>query len=194
MLEKLGHHPNIVGVKLTCGGIAKVARVRSRFSPETFCALAGQSDWLLPAISVGGIGTITGLANMYPKVSIWKQFALYMQALTPTITSRHASSYFPFPLAAKPKKPKLLKSNLRLLNGDLQRAVSMAPNGLLLSTWGIPRPVVTHGARIPSTPTPRSRHGLWISCNHWKPRRRVLQRAQSGDIVDNCEIKRIMVR
>ncbi len=68
MLEKLGHHPNIVGVKLTCGGIAKVARVRSQFEPEQFCALAGQSDWLLPAISVGGTGTITGLANIYPRV------------------------------------------------------------------------------------------------------------------------------
>ncbi|KAF8860392.1 aldolase [Acephala macrosclerotiorum] len=70
ILERLGHHPNIVGVKLTCGGIAKVARVRSRFVPETFCALAGQSDWLLPAISCGGTGTITGLANIYPKSCI----------------------------------------------------------------------------------------------------------------------------
>lgn len=70
MLETLGAHPNIVGVKLTCGGIAKVARVRSVFEPEQFCALAGQSDWLLPAVSVGGTGTITGLANVYPRVSI----------------------------------------------------------------------------------------------------------------------------
>ncbi|KAH8764598.1 hypothetical protein BGZ57DRAFT_990586 [Hyaloscypha finlandica] len=70
MLEKLGHHPNIIGVKLTCGGIAKVARIRSRFEPEQFCALAGQSDWLLPAISIGGIGTITGLANIYPRACL----------------------------------------------------------------------------------------------------------------------------
>lgn len=69
MLETLGKHPNIVGVKLTCGGIAKVARVRSRFAPEQFCALAGQSDWMLPALSVGGTGAITGLANIYPRVS-----------------------------------------------------------------------------------------------------------------------------
>jgi 4-hydroxy-2-oxoglutarate aldolase len=68
MLSKLGHHPNIVGVKLTCGGIAKVARIAAEFSPDTFCALAGQSDWLTPALSVGGIGTITGVANLYPKV------------------------------------------------------------------------------------------------------------------------------
>ncbi|RDL33017.1 Uncharacterized protein BP5553_08456 [Venustampulla echinocandica] len=70
MLETLGAHPNIVGVKLTCGGIAKVARVRAVYEPEQFFALAGQSDWLLPAVSVGGIGTITGLANVYPKACI----------------------------------------------------------------------------------------------------------------------------
>jgi 4-hydroxy-2-oxoglutarate aldolase len=81
MLEKLGHHPNIVGVKLTCGGIAKVARVRSRFTPETFCALAGQSDWLLPAISCGGIGAITGLANIYPRVCILPDLD-FLQSLT----------------------------------------------------------------------------------------------------------------
>lgn len=68
MLSRLGKHPNIVGVKLTCGGIAKVARVRSQFQPEEFCALAGQSDWLVPAMAVGSTGAITGVANLYPKV------------------------------------------------------------------------------------------------------------------------------
>lgn len=70
MLERLGRHANIVGVKLTCGGIAKVARVRARYEPEEFCALAGQSDWLVPALSVGSTGVITGVANLYPKVCI----------------------------------------------------------------------------------------------------------------------------
>lgn len=67
MLERLGKHTNIVGVKLTCGGIAKVARVRAQFEPSQFVALAGQSDWLVPALSVGGQGVITGVANLYPK-------------------------------------------------------------------------------------------------------------------------------
>ncbi|OAG12762.1 dihydrodipicolinate synthetase [Paraphaeosphaeria sporulosa] len=70
MLATLGQHPNIVGVKLTCGGIAKVARVRAQFEPEEFCALAGQSDWLVPAMAVGSTGTITGVGNLYPKVCI----------------------------------------------------------------------------------------------------------------------------
>ncbi|KAJ9136908.1 Dihydrodipicolinate synthetase [Pleurostoma richardsiae] len=76
MLSRLGQHHNIVGVKLTCGGIAKVARVRAQFSPEEFCALAGQSDWLVPALAVGSTGTITGVANLYPKVCI-EIFNLY---------------------------------------------------------------------------------------------------------------------
>ena len=69
MLSRLGKHENIVAVKLTCGGIAKVARVRAEFEPEQFAALAGQSDWLVPALSVGSTGVITGVANLFPKVS-----------------------------------------------------------------------------------------------------------------------------
>lgn len=68
MLDILGKHHNIVGVKLTCGGIAKVARVAASFKPTEFCALAGQSDWLVPALSVNGTGCITGVANLFPKV------------------------------------------------------------------------------------------------------------------------------
>lgn len=68
MLDILGKHPNIVAVKLTCGGIAKVSRISASFEKSEFVALAGQSDWLIPALSVGGVGTITGVANLYPKV------------------------------------------------------------------------------------------------------------------------------
>ncbi|KAG9253000.1 uncharacterized protein F5Z01DRAFT_170655 [Emericellopsis atlantica] len=78
MLDTLARHPNIVGVKLTCGGIAKVARVAASHRPEDFSALAGQSDWLVPALSVGGTGVITGVANLYPKAclqiyDLWKK-------------------------------------------------------------------------------------------------------------------------
>jgi dihydrodipicolinate synthase/N-acetylneuraminate lyase len=68
MLDTLGRHPNIVGVKLTCGGIAKVTRVAAAFDTADFCAMAGQSDWLIPALSAGGTGCITGVANLFPKV------------------------------------------------------------------------------------------------------------------------------
>lgn len=70
MLDALGKHGNIVAVKLTCGGIAKVSRISASFKKSEFSALAGQSDWLIPALSVGGTGCITGVANLYPKVLI----------------------------------------------------------------------------------------------------------------------------
>ncbi|ATY61708.1 dihydrodipicolinate synthetase family [Cordyceps militaris] len=70
LLVRLGKSANIAGVKLTCGGIAKVARIADAYSPEQFFALAGQSDWLIPALSVGGTGCISGVANLYPKVCL----------------------------------------------------------------------------------------------------------------------------
>ncbi|OAQ76695.1 dihydrodipicolinate synthetase family domain-containing protein [Purpureocillium lilacinum] len=70
-LQLLGRHSNIAAVKLTCGGIAKVAAVAATAPPESFAALAGQGDWLLPALSVGGVGCIAGASNLFPQVSFW---------------------------------------------------------------------------------------------------------------------------
>ncbi|ORX97510.1 hypothetical protein BCR34DRAFT_496842 [Clohesyomyces aquaticus] len=70
MLDIIGKHKNIAAVKLTCGGIAKVSRISASFKKSEFCALAGQSDWLIPALSVGGTGCITGVANLFPKTCI----------------------------------------------------------------------------------------------------------------------------
>lgn len=93
MLDRLAKHTNIVGVKvremylckplprltfsqLTCGGIAKITRLSAAYPTSQFCALAGQSDWLIPALSVGGTGCITGVGNLYPRscVEIYEQY------------------------------------------------------------------------------------------------------------------------
>ncbi|KAK1057797.1 hypothetical protein LTR74_013869 [Friedmanniomyces endolithicus] len=55
---------------LTCGSIAKVTRVAASHKPQHFSALAGQSDWLIPALSVGGTGCITGVGNLYPRACV----------------------------------------------------------------------------------------------------------------------------
>lgn len=95
MLQILGEHPNIVAVKLTCGTIASVARTAAKFGPglrlkdndnkdagqPQFVALAGQSDWLVPALSVGGTGCVTGMANLYPKTCM-EIFNLYVAGKT----------------------------------------------------------------------------------------------------------------
>lgn len=67
-MSVLGQHPNIVGTKLTCGGIGKAVRIAAEFKKEDFCALAGYSDWLVPVLSVGGAGCISGFANLCPQV------------------------------------------------------------------------------------------------------------------------------
>jgi 4-hydroxy-2-oxoglutarate aldolase len=68
MMSTLGQHPNIVGTKLTCGGIGKAVRIAGQFKQDEFCFLAGFTDWLLPALFVGGAGAISGFANLCPRV------------------------------------------------------------------------------------------------------------------------------
>lgn len=78
MIDILGEHKNIAAIKLTCGSIASCARASAKFKKNEFVTLAGQSDWLIPALSVGAVGTITGVANLYPKTcvqmyNLWQQ-------------------------------------------------------------------------------------------------------------------------
>lgn len=68
-MSVLGRHPNIFGVKLTCGGIGKAVRLAAEFKEENFCILSGFTDWLVPRLSVGGAGSISGFANLCPRVS-----------------------------------------------------------------------------------------------------------------------------
>jgi dihydrodipicolinate synthase/N-acetylneuraminate lyase len=68
MLEKLGAHPNIAAVKLTCGGVGKAQRVATQFEPAQFTSLSGMSDWLVAAFAAGSTGCISGVANIFPRV------------------------------------------------------------------------------------------------------------------------------
>lgn len=68
MLVELSAHRNISGVKLTCGGIGKVPRVVEN-ARDRFAVQSGQIDWMGPAMAVGAVGAITGMANLHPRVS-----------------------------------------------------------------------------------------------------------------------------
>ena len=68
MLDTLSAHPNICGVKLTCGNISKMTRVAATISPSKFVAVAGQSDLIVAALAAGGAGSISGVVNLFPKV------------------------------------------------------------------------------------------------------------------------------
>ncbi|KAM7195235.1 hypothetical protein V8F20_007611 [Naviculisporaceae sp. PSN 640] len=59
-------HENIVGVKLTCGSVAKITRLAAEFSPERFAVFGGQSDFLIGGLAVGSAGCIAAFANVFP--------------------------------------------------------------------------------------------------------------------------------
>ncbi|CEF85496.1 hypothetical protein FGSG_09521 [Fusarium graminearum PH-1] len=82
----LAQHPNIVGVKLTCGNTGKLNRVaaatrklskQNHKQPE-FLVLAGSADFLIPSLVGGGHGILAGLANIAPRACI-KTMELYME-------------------------------------------------------------------------------------------------------------------
>ncbi|KAI5799033.1 hypothetical protein EDC01DRAFT_28228 [Geopyxis carbonaria] len=68
VVTKLSKHPNIVGVKLTCGNTGKLGRVCAATPNDgTFLTLAGSCDFTLQSLVVGGSGVIGGLANIAPR-------------------------------------------------------------------------------------------------------------------------------
>ncbi|KAL5363618.1 hypothetical protein BJX96DRAFT_167631 [Aspergillus floccosus] len=78
VLSEMAHHPNIVGVKLTCGNAGKVTRLTQEYTVSQFSVHAGSSDWLLPCLIGGGAGCVTGIGNVFPRsvaklYSLWKE-------------------------------------------------------------------------------------------------------------------------
>jgi len=69
-------HSNIVGVKLTCGSVGKIARLGGTFTPEEFAVFGGQSDFLIGGLASGSAGCIAAFGNIFPK-TIVKIFDLY---------------------------------------------------------------------------------------------------------------------
>ena len=87
VIIKLSQHPNIVGVKLTCGNTGKLNRVAAAtrrqskaYDPESpdFVVLAGSADFTVQSLSGGGHGILAGLANIAPKTCI-ETMQLYRQ-------------------------------------------------------------------------------------------------------------------
>jgi dihydrodipicolinate synthase/N-acetylneuraminate lyase len=71
-------HSNIVGVKLTCGAVAKITRLSAEFEPERFVVYGGQSDFLIGGLAAGSSGTVAGFANVFPK-TIVRIYDLYQK-------------------------------------------------------------------------------------------------------------------
>ena len=84
-------HPNIVGVKLTCGSVGKITRLAATFPPSRFAVFGGQSDFLIGGLAAGSAGCITAFGNIFPRTivhifNLWQRgqrdeaLALHQQA------------------------------------------------------------------------------------------------------------------
>lgn len=67
-ITTLAEHPNIVGVKLSCGNIGKLQRITSRIPSSEFAVYAGRTDTFLPGLNADSAGTIAALVNLLPKL------------------------------------------------------------------------------------------------------------------------------
>lgn len=62
----LAEHPNIIAVKDSAGNMAKLAQIVAQ-TPDHFRVFAGSAGYLLPALSVGAVGAVAALANIFPR-------------------------------------------------------------------------------------------------------------------------------
>lgn len=74
-------HDNIVGIKLTCGSVAKVTCLAASFPPERFAVFGGQTDFLLGGLASGSAGCIGAFGNVFPK-SVVKVYQLWKEGKT----------------------------------------------------------------------------------------------------------------
>ncbi|KAI0052278.1 aldolase [Auriscalpium vulgare] len=66
-IAELGAHPNIVGVKLSCGHLGKLTRLVTALPSSSFATFIGRSDSFMPAVVMQGAGGIMALVNVAPR-------------------------------------------------------------------------------------------------------------------------------
>jgi 4-hydroxy-2-oxoglutarate aldolase len=71
----------IVGVKLTCGSVAKITRLAAELPAESFSTYAGQADFLVGGLAVGSAGCVSAFSNIFPK-TISKIYEMYTTGKT----------------------------------------------------------------------------------------------------------------
>lgn len=65
----LAEHPNIIGVKDSAGNMAKLEQIVEtvgKVGMRPFSVFAGSAGYLLPALTVGAVGAVAALANVFP--------------------------------------------------------------------------------------------------------------------------------
>lgn len=74
-IEKLSKVENISGIKEASGNIAFMTKI---IANTDMCVYSGNDDMIVPALSIGGIGVISVVANIIPK-DVHKMCSLYFE-------------------------------------------------------------------------------------------------------------------
>ncbi|KAK6086311.1 dihydrodipicolinate synthetase family protein [Seiridium cupressi] len=83
IIDVVRQAPNVIGVKLTCASVGKITRINAVVNTDEFMEkyprkdpkgmfriIDGYIDILLPSISSGAAGAISGLPNLVPRTSV----------------------------------------------------------------------------------------------------------------------------
>ena len=63
---RLSAHPNIIGIKEASGDLVQCIEIKKN-TPDDFLLIAGDDILAVPMISIGGVGAIAVMANIFPK-------------------------------------------------------------------------------------------------------------------------------
>jgi len=66
----LADHPNVAGYKAAGGDLGRISEIGERTRGEAFSVLSGDDGLTLPILSVGGVGTISVVANVEPRRTV----------------------------------------------------------------------------------------------------------------------------
>ena len=67
--KRLADIPNIIGVKEASSDITKIGRIRNQCG-NNFRIWSGNDDQVVPVISMGGVGVISVLSNLFPEETV----------------------------------------------------------------------------------------------------------------------------
>lgn len=90
---ELSKIPNIVGIKEASGNISQIAKI-ANLCQDNLAIYSGNDDQIVPILSLGGLGVISVLSNIYPKYV----HDLVMDYLTGNWQKATASQVYAIPL------------------------------------------------------------------------------------------------
>jgi len=77
LMARIGQHPNVAGAKLTCANTGKLTRLAAAMNAVSctaensgWMAFGGLADMTIQTLVSGGSGTVSGAANVVPKLCV----------------------------------------------------------------------------------------------------------------------------